>query len=366
METTEFGWLDERIRLRCDSPALSGLVRRYWGAVRSPRSSIAALEYTALVGDGTRPTFAGPGGVKPLDRRQPVWHAYNALLQDLTSRVSGHFLIHGAVVARSARALILSAASTFGKTTLAVHLAARGFGLLADDIAALERTTGEVRPFPRALSLRPGTRSMLEPGLVARAARAMRGSEGDEWIVDPVEFLGPTPGPSRPVMVVIVRPQAAAEGPRRFSVFDLRFLDPDADHVDELAGLGGVSEVHRLDGCPWDVRVVADDADALRRWLIASSDGIVCATKSPKNAPDFSREPLLAPIGPFEAAIELCQEMMNRSEGSALAREFPQGEGQLLCELAGLLAGARCFALSAGRLDRTLELIEGAFASSLA
>ena len=51
---------------------------------------------------------------------------------------------------------MLVGASHAGKTTTALHLAARGHTLLGDEIALIRLATGEVVPFRRAVNLRPG------------------------------------------------------------------------------------------------------------------------------------------------------------------------------------------------------------------
>jgi hypothetical protein len=62
--------------------------------------------------------------------------------------------LHGAVVARGRDAVVLAGASRAGKTTLALELAARGWQLASDDIAALDRASGTLRPFLKPISIK--------------------------------------------------------------------------------------------------------------------------------------------------------------------------------------------------------------------
>jgi len=64
--------------------------------------------------------------------------------------------IHGASLQMGEAGVVLVGASHAGKTTTALHLAARGHTLLGDEIALIRLQTGEVVPFPRAVNLRPG------------------------------------------------------------------------------------------------------------------------------------------------------------------------------------------------------------------
>jgi hypothetical protein len=72
---------------------------------------------------------------------------------------SGLYLaLHAAVVARGRDALVLAGASRAGKTTLALELAARGWQLASDDIAALDRASGSLRPFLKPVSIKDPSR----------------------------------------------------------------------------------------------------------------------------------------------------------------------------------------------------------------
>ncbi len=67
-------------------------------------------------------------------------------------------LFHAAAVALPGQgAVLLPAASGSGKTTLAGALVAAGGTLLSDDLAPVEAATGEVWPFPMAMSVKAGS-----------------------------------------------------------------------------------------------------------------------------------------------------------------------------------------------------------------
>ena len=95
----------------------------------------------------------------------------------------------------------------------------------------------------------------------------------------------------------------------------------------------------------------------LTRWLRDNHDIVVASIKLPDRPPDFSKRSRAVPIGPFQAALELAQEMLNRHQGSLLATEFEGRETHLVAEIAGLLDEARCIALWPGRPEEALELL---------
>jgi len=62
----------------------------------------------------------------------------------------GQVPAHAAALSRGGRALVIAGPSGFGKSTLALHLAFRGFTLLSDDMTALRRGSPEIEAPPRA------------------------------------------------------------------------------------------------------------------------------------------------------------------------------------------------------------------------
>ena len=84
-------------------------------------------------------------------------YVYDCILSAIVASVRSHFLIHAGVVAGNGQGIVIAADSCHGKTTLVLELVRRGFKFLSDEMAALDRTNGQVHPFPRSLRIRPGT-----------------------------------------------------------------------------------------------------------------------------------------------------------------------------------------------------------------
>jgi hypothetical protein len=351
----EFAWLDGVARVRSDDEAFAALVRRLWGAGRPLDGT--RREYEVSLRDEAAPTFRGPLGARPLDRRHPVWHAYNLLMQDLLGSLGGHFVFHASALGRGGRAMIIAGPSNFGKTTLAVHLAFHGYALLADDLAVVERGTGRVVPLPRSLNLRPGSRTTLSPAQLQTVARASREADGDEWSVDPSALRPPEAEPARAAAIVLLRSQGDGASVRRFRSHEIWLAEGHEDAADEIRALDGVRRVLAETGSHGAIRVDADDAAPLTRWLREHQESVMATLKLPERPPSFSGRPKAVRVGPFQAALELGQEMLNRHEGSVLAEEFKDAEPRLVAEIAGLLEEAQCLVLWPGRHDETLELL---------
>ena len=70
-------------------------------------------------------------------------------------------VLHAGAVELNERAIIIAGDSGFGKSTLVAGLVLQGCPYIADDLIGLNRDDAKVRPFPVALSLKPGSYEAL-------------------------------------------------------------------------------------------------------------------------------------------------------------------------------------------------------------
>ncbi len=361
VQTIEFDWFGTRVELCADSGALRQIVRRLWGGSPPPPKGAPSRRYAIELRGAGGPSFAGPGGQLALDGREPPLHAYNLLVSDLLGCLGDHVALHATTVARGGGGLLVAGPSTFGKTTLAVHLARRGFALLSDDVTFLDRRSGRAIPFPRAVHLRAGTRRTLPEEDLESASRAAEDTSLEEWTLPPGGWLRVASEPAPIRTVAILRPREDGAGVRRFPLYDIRVAAGHESLLEELEALDGVRSAEPVEGSPGRVRVRVDRAGALAGWLGRHREVVVSAIKMAASVPGFDDPPELERIGTFQAAIELGQEMLNRHPGSRLAGEFEGREAELVMELGEMLRGARCHALVPGRLEQTLDLLVQAF-----
>ena len=78
-----------------------------------------------------------------------------------------YLLLHAATVEKDGRALIMTGESGAGKSTLAALLGERGWRLMGDEFALLDMATGQLMPFPRAVSLKNGAIKVMEAEVAA-------------------------------------------------------------------------------------------------------------------------------------------------------------------------------------------------------
>lgn len=135
--------------------------------------------------------------------------ALRYLLWDVNQRLftstPDKLLIHAAVVEHGGHALVLTAPSESGKTTLTAGLVGRGLGYLTDEAAAIDPETLLVHPFPKALSIDHGAQRVLSH-LRPRAEPAVRGYLEGQWQVPPSAIRpGAVSGPVPPRWIIVPR-----------------------------------------------------------------------------------------------------------------------------------------------------------------
>lgn len=357
--TIDFAVLGTAVRLESDDPEIASLVRSLWGTT-AEREGEPPLSFRVVTGAGGA-RLEGPDGTRPLDRRRTAFHAYQLLLSGVLARISGAFVFHAGAVSRGGRALVVSGPSTFGKTTLSIRLATAGFDFMGDDLVAIERGTGRIRAASRAVRLRAGSRPLM-PAAALERARALASIEPDgTWVVDPAAWLTPAGDAASVAVVAILRASGDRERTRRFPKVRIETTTGAESRLDELRALDGVTRVDLVPESPGAAVVTADRAGALDAWLRRNAESVLIAVKLASGAPSFGGVPSLRPIGTFQAALELCQEMVNRHPASRLDDEFRGREADLVTETARLLAGARCYALETGELEGSIELLRSAF-----
>ncbi len=91
--------------------------------------------------------------------------------------------VHAASLERNEAGLLLAGFSGSGKTTTALHLAARGLNLLGDEVALIRPATNGMLPFRRTANLRPGPRGQELAGAIANLSREYGLPADEEGVV---------------------------------------------------------------------------------------------------------------------------------------------------------------------------------------
>lgn len=158
--------------LESDDPAVRRLAATVFQPWASHDESIPTHSWRVepVDGNGSGPAWrvrssAGMDVELPSAARAVTAVEYNAVAAIAESEA---VIVHGALVVRDGRGLLLAGRGEAGKSTLACALWERGATLLGDDMAILDVATGTARPAPRRVSLRRPSRALLGDAFVER------------------------------------------------------------------------------------------------------------------------------------------------------------------------------------------------------
>jgi len=133
--------------------------------------------------------------------------------------------IHAASLRIGDAGVVVAGGSHAGKTTMALHLAARGHELYGDELALIRLATRELLPFRRTVTLRPGPRAAELSALLKmreQEAKLQVDSEGaGHWRIGRLfGETAPSPVPLRTVFVLAGFENRPSAAPFQFSLAD--------------------------------------------------------------------------------------------------------------------------------------------------
>lgn len=181
-----FRALDHDFALRTTDPAMG----RYLDAALAPLAAPGPAEslYSMVANPDREPAFAvylrGRRTFSAPDAdllvRLFLWHVN----QEAIRKTSSHLLVHASVAQHKGGAILLPAPMNSGKSTLVAGLVQLGLRYLTDETAAIDTDSLRIRPYPKAISLDPGSWPLL-PGLRPRHGPELESFSGSQWSVDP-------------------------------------------------------------------------------------------------------------------------------------------------------------------------------------
>lgn len=346
--TKRYGILDMDLTLTTDSVSFAESFEMDYGlfALSGPPWEHRMLcEYFENGKDGARLSINGASCLAVASCDTPL-HPYAILTARLMKDVCGFTIVHGGVVARKNRALVICGPSGSGKTTLGAALLEEGFHYLSDDFCPFNDETGLVHPFPRTMwrvcpdAERKAVGKSGHPmGASVRAGKA-------PLLMDP-ENIHIASEPCRAASVIYIDPGVQAD---KQCVVRVQLSASGEDMLKRTAhGAAGVVVAPRPGrAMNWEIRYPRDNGHAPK--VIALLKAIEPYTlnkyRVDSYTPDFDQEPRLTPLAAHEMAHLLLREL--KSDPDTL-RELP---GRYFMKMIEHLGQACSWRLTTGRLDR--------------
>ena len=204
--------------------------------------------------------------------------ALRHLLWDINRRVVEEtpnlLLLHASAAEHRGRAVIFPAEMDSGKTTLVAGLVRAGLRYLTDETVAIDGETLAVHPYPKPLSLDPGSWKVLpdlRPDLDPELEPFARG----QWHVDPGSIRADAVAPPVEVGFVIVPRYERGGGtelvpmPREEALLLLASSSFNIDRFGSERGLQVMAAVVRRSAC---YRLTIDDLDVACELILTAVD----------------------------------------------------------------------------------------------
>jgi HprK-related kinase A len=216
--TPNLSALSYRFAVRTDDVSVGGQVDEVLAGLRDHLDA-AYVEHwyslTAVDADGDTVDVARDGEI--LAQAQQSGDALGWVVWDVNRAAAeagaDHLLFHSGAVEADGTGVLLPGASGSGKSTLTAGLVRAGLGYLTDELAALDLASGRLLPYPKPITVKPGSFAVLaDIGPDGRLAPGSRPWAGQEWQVAVGEGTGRAIGtPCEPGFVIVPHYDAGAE-----------------------------------------------------------------------------------------------------------------------------------------------------------
>lgn len=286
-----------------------------------------------------------------LDRDDAEDQAYGLVFRAALDLADRHVVLHAAALERDGRALLVAGPSESGKTTLTLALVREGFRLLSDDFTPLDRETGLVHPFLKALGIRPG------PG------RRLADLDGDALAREPLD-VGLLPAsslavtPAHPVAIALMDGGAEPPSPTDPFFFGVRTAGDPTAVAARLRAVRALDVVRvEDDGVVLAIDPARGAVHALAAALESVEDQVLEYGLMPRSYERRTSAPVLRAMRSGDALLLLAREIQNRRPHGAYFRAMGGDAGRMTLEIARLVGGTRQVWLVAGRPEETARAL---------
>ncbi len=350
---SRFGILGVDVRLRSDSPRILSLFDHAWRWF-PPEESGDPLELDVrLSGSGGARAEAGSRVTDLRGSPSPENQAFLFLLGAIMDRIEGSLLLHGAAVSRKGQGIILAGPAFAGKSTLVLELIRRGYDFLSDDAAPIDRRSGLLLPYPRAVGIRKSGGVGLPQGVRAGLPDAFELPH--RWLVDPVALGAKLPAAACPPSYLFyLDPEgwssARAEGDVRYEM--ALAAGAAGDLKDDLLRVGA-STIEDLPARPFPTlavsfartgRTAADLIDVQGR----HRESILYIEESRPPVPRRPGPPEIEEVPVSSLLVFLVRDLLNRGEGGRLMAAHGGRVASVVFELASRIGSVSAWRVASG------------------
>ncbi len=188
--------LSYRFAVRTDDQRLGRLVDGVLAGLRDPGDTAPVPHWYSLTSTDRAGTVDVGRDGRDIARGQSHGDAVGWVVWDVNrsaAEASGHHLLfHAGALEAGGTGVLVPGASGSGKSTLVAGLVQAGLGYLTDELAAFDLASGMLLPYPKPITVKPGSFAALsDMDPAGRGATGPDGARtGDEWQVAVGEGTG--------------------------------------------------------------------------------------------------------------------------------------------------------------------------------
>ena len=204
--------LSYRFAVRTDDQRLGHLVDEVLAGLRDPGDTAPVPHWYSLTASDRAGTVDVGRDGREIARGQTHGDAVGWVVWDVNrsaAEASGdHLLFHAGALEAGGTGVLVPGASGSGKSTLVAGLVRAGLGYLTDELAAFDMGRGMLVPYPKPITVKPGSFGALcDMDPACRGETGPGGAwTGEEWQVAVGEGTGRRIGrPCAPAFVVVPR-----------------------------------------------------------------------------------------------------------------------------------------------------------------
>ena len=218
LSTPSLRGLSYRFAVRTDDERLGHLVDAVLVGLRDPGDTAPVEHWYSLTSSGRAGTVDVRRDGLEIARGQSHGDAVGWVVWDVNRSAAeashDHLLFHAGALEAGGTGVLVPGASGSGKSTLVAGLVRAGLGYLTDELAAFDMARGMLVPYPKPITVKPGSFVALCDMDPARGdGKGPDGAwSGEEWQVAVGEGTGRRIGrPCEPGFVVVPRYDPGAE-----------------------------------------------------------------------------------------------------------------------------------------------------------
>jgi hypothetical protein len=287
----------------------------------------------------------------------------------INNEVKSHFLFHAAAVSRDGKGFVFPSPPGLGKTSICLALLDKGFKLLTDDIAAINRKNANLDSYARSFSIREDTIKLLDLDPNRYSLNDLIEDFGGDkkLFIDPENYKKDCIVTNIPFKVIIFLEEqpskTKSEQEKTERNLLITFSTVSKDFIDDIKKITGIKEVDitSKEVFPQLKIVIRQNARVIKKLeaLCSKYKIIIMDAKDSKEFHDYDKEdPELVEITKSEAVIQLLKNSCNGSTRSSLLRQEYKGNISLLyLDLIEVIRNVKCYNLSLGKFDKMIEKI---------